>query len=45
MRYADAVQWAAENGISEGTGNNRFSPDAACTRGQIVTFLYRCFAK
>ena len=43
--YADAVQWAAENGISEGTGNNRFSPDAACTRGQIVTFLYRCFAK
>lgn len=39
--YANAIAWAAENGITKGTGNNTFSPDADCTRGQIVTFLYR----
>lgn len=39
--YAQAVAWAVENGITGGTGNGQFSPDAACTRGQIVTFLYR----
>lgn len=39
--YQKAVAWAAENGVAAGTGNNRFSPDAACNRGQIVTFLYR----
>ena len=39
--YADAVKWAVENGITEGTGNAAFSPNAACTRAQIVTFLWR----
>ena len=39
--YFDAVAWAAENGISSGTGNGKFSPGADCTRGQIVTLLYR----
>ena len=39
--YADAVAWAVAEGITSGTGDNQFSPDAACTRGQIVTFLYR----
>ena len=43
--YAKAVQWAAENGITSGTGDGCFSPEAPCTRGQIVTFLYRCFGK
>lgn len=38
--YTDAVAWAAENGITNGTGNNCFSPDGICTRAQIVTFLY-----
>ena len=37
----DAVLWAVETGIAKGTGAAAFSPDAACTRGQIVTFLYR----
>ena len=37
----DAVLWAVENGIAKGTSAAAFSPDAACTRGQIVTFLYR----
>lgn len=39
--YADAVAWAVEQGITSGTGTNQFSPDVTCTRGQIVTFLYR----
>ena len=39
--YAKAVAWAIENGITSGTGENRFSPDATCTRAQGVTFLYR----
>lgn len=39
--YAAAVQWAVENGITSGTGNGKFSPDSNCTRGQIVTFLWR----
>ena len=43
--YAEPVQWAVENGITNGTGENKFSPDAICTRAQIVTFLYRYFAK
>ena len=37
----DAVLWAVETGIAKGTGAAAFSPDAPCTRGQIVTFLYR----
>lgn len=39
--YAQAVAWAVENGITSGTSANTFSPDSICTRGQIVTFLYR----
>ena len=39
--YYDAVLWAAEQGITDGTGNGKFSPDAPCTRAQIVTFLWR----
>ena len=39
--YAKAVAWAVENGITSGTGSGKFSPDAACTRAQCVTFLYR----
>ena len=38
--YAKAVAWAAEQGITSGTGNGKFSPDAACTRSQSMTFLY-----
>ena len=43
--YYDAVQWAAQNGITSGTGTNTFSPKANCTRAQIVTFLYRALKK
>lgn len=39
--YAKAVAWAVENGITGGTGDGKFSPDAACTRAQAVTFLWR----
>ena len=39
-----AVQWAAEKGITKGTSETAFSPDAFCTRGQIVTFLHRAMA-
>ncbi|MBR4308090.1 MAG: leucine-rich repeat protein [Oscillospiraceae bacterium] len=39
--FADAVLWAVEAGITNGTGRGMFSPDGNCTRGQIVTFLYR----
>lgn len=39
--YYDAVKWAAEQGITGGTDENHFSPDASCTRAQIVTFLWR----
>ena len=39
--YAKAVAWAVENGITGGTGDGKFSPDATCTRAQSVTFLYR----
>ena len=40
--YEDAVDWAVENGITKGTTNTTFSPNADCTRAQIVTFLWRC---
>ena len=40
--YLDAVLWAVESGITKGTTAMKFSPDADCTRGQIVTFLWRC---
>lgn len=39
--YANAAAWAVQNGITTGTGNGKFSPNADCTRGQIVTLLYR----
>lgn len=39
--YANAVAWAVRSGITTGTGNGKFAPNADCTRGQIVTFLYR----
>lgn len=39
--YYKAVQWAVANGITKGTSAATFSPDDTCTRGQIVTFLYR----
>ncbi len=39
--YYDAVHWAAERGITGGIGVRRFAPDAACTRAQMVTFLWR----
>ena len=39
--YYEPVLWAVENGITSGTGNGRFSPEDPCTRGQVVTFLYR----
>ena len=40
--YAKAVAWAVEQGITKGTSETRFSPNATCTRAQIVTFLWRC---
>ena len=43
--YAKAVAWAVENGITTGTGDGRFSPDATCTRAQSVTFLFRAMGK
>lgn len=39
--YSDAVQWAVENGITNGTGKNTFSPNNVCSRYQIVMFLWR----
>ena len=39
--YYDAVLWAVENGITDGTSATTFSPDAVCSRDQIVTFLWR----
>ena len=43
--YYDAVLWAVENGITKGNSDTMFSPDATCTRAQIVTFLYRAHNK
>ena len=40
--YADAVLWAVREDITKGTTSTTFSPDADCTRAQIVTFLWRC---
>ena len=42
--YYGAVLWAVENGITNGTSATTFEPEATCTRGQIVTFLYRDIA-
>ena len=43
--YAKAVAWAVENGITTGTGDGKFSPDATCTRAQSVTFPFRAIGK
>lgn len=43
--YAKAVAWAVENGVTTGTGDGKFSPDAPCTRGQAVTFLWRALGQ
>jgi predicted outer membrane repeat protein len=43
--YADAVLWAVKKGITMGTTSTTFSPDADCTRAQIVTFLWRTMAE
>ena len=40
--YADAVLWAVKEDVTKGTTNTTFSPDANCTRAQIVTFIWRC---
>ena len=40
---ADAVAWAVENGVTNGTSATTFSPNNGCTRAQIVTFLYRAY--
>lgn len=42
--YADAVLWAVKEQITNGTGSGTFSPNADCTRAQIVSFLWRCKA-
>lgn len=39
--YSDAVNWAVEEGVAEGTGDSTFSPNAVCTRAQIATFIWR----
>ena len=41
--FYDAVKWAVENGVTNGTGKTTFSVNADCTRGQIVTLLYRAY--
>ena len=43
--YAEAVKWAVDKGVTSGTSAATFSPDSVCTRGQIVTFMYRGLAK
>ena len=43
--FAEAVAWAAANGITTGVGGGKFAPADGCTRGQIVTFLYRAYNK
>ena len=43
--YAEAVAWAAANGVTEGIGGGLFGSDSDCTRGQIVTFLFRAYVK
>lgn len=45
MYYASAVSWAVDLGITNGTGDGRFSPDTVCNRGTIVTFLHRAFVE
>ena len=41
--YRDAVEWAVDEGITSGTGATTFSPNRDCTRGEIITFLWRAY--
>lgn len=41
--YTDAINWAVANNVTNGTSNTMFSPNADCTRAEIVTFLYRAY--
>ena len=43
--YGEAVRWALSEGITTGTGDGKFSPDATCTRAQSVTFLFQAIGK
>ena len=43
--YVDSILWASSNGITTGTSDTEFSPDASCTRAQVVTFLWRAAGK
>ena len=43
--FLEPVLWAVANGITSGTGNGNFSPNNTCTRGQVVTFLWRAMGK
>ena len=43
--YADAVLWAVKESVTSGTTATTFSPNADCTRAQIVTFIYRALAE
>ena len=43
--YYEPILWAVESGVTNGTGDGEFSPEDSCTRGQIVTFLYRALAE
>lgn len=43
--YAEAVKWATDNGITNGTTSSTFSPGSGCTRAQIVMFLWRLYAE
>ena len=43
MYCAGSVAWAVANGVTDGVGGGKFAPDDFCTRGQIVTFLYRAY--
>ena len=42
--YTTAVLWAVEQGITQGRTSTTFGPDDSCTRGHVVTFLYRAYA-
>jgi len=43
--YSDSVQWAVSAGITKGTSSSTFSPNKDCSRGEVVTFLWRCMGK
>ena len=45
LYYAAPIAWAVERGITTGTSESTFSPDSLCTRGQIITFLWRAVGR